>query len=94
MSDHDQITRKAELIRSKFKDYLDDANNSQARQVQGDIEGLVSDAKGKKSRETIENRLRNIISGLERLEDEAMDFRHSDQIKGMCEDLRRDTAKL
>lgn len=94
MSNYDQVLRQAERIRGSLKDYLDQPNHSQARQVQQQVEGLISDIKQKKSRETIDNRLKSAISSLERVEEEVMDFHHSNQLKSWCEDMRRETRNL
>lgn len=94
MSSYDQCTRQAEKLRNNLKDFLDQPNDAHARQVMQQVEGLVSDLKQKKSREAIDNRLKIIIGNLDRVDGEVMDFHHSDQLKGTCEDLRSAAAKL
>lgn len=94
MSNHDQLVGKAERIRNSLRDFLDQPGHSQARQVQQQVEGLISDLKQKKSRETIDSRLKTLISKLERVEEEVMDFNHSNQLRGLCEGMRADARNL
>lgn len=94
MSDHDQLHKKAQLVQSKFKDYVDQPNHSQARTAFNEIGGLISDIRGKKPGSHIDNRLKSVIRYLEDIEEEVMDFRHSNLIAGMCEDMRREAARL
>ena len=94
MSSHDDIQRQAERMRNTLRDWLDQPNHGQARQVQSNIERLISDVRGKKSREALDNDLKQIIQSLERVEEEVMDHHHSDQLINMCEDLRREASRL
>ena len=94
MSNHDQLAKQAERVRNNLRDLLDQPDHSQARSVRQHVEALISELKQKKSRETIDSRLKTLISNLERVEEEVMDFRHSNQLKGLCEDMRRETQKL
>lgn len=94
MSNHESLLKQAERLRGNLRDLLDMPNHAQARQVHGNIEQLISHLRAKKSRDVIDNALKTIISSLERVEEEVMDFRHSNQLRGMCEDLRREAARL
>lgn len=91
---HDQLLQKAERMRNTLRDWLDQPNHSQARQVQSSVERLISDIKSKKSREAIDNDLKTIVQSLERVEEEVMDHHHSDSLISNCEDLRRDARNL
>lgn len=68
--------------------------HSQAKAVQQNIERLISDVRGKKSREALDNDLKQIVQSLERVEEEVMDHHHSDKLISMCDDLRREASKL
>jgi hypothetical protein len=94
MSNHDSILKQAERMRNTLRDWLDQPGHAQARTVQQGIERLISDTRGKKSREALDNDLKQIISSLERVEEEVMDHHHSDQLINMCDDLRREASKL
>lgn len=91
---HDQLLQKAERMRNTLRDWLDQPNDSQARQVQSNVERLISDIKGKKSGDAIDNDLKNIMQSLERVQPEVMDHNHSDALIGNCEDMRRDASNL
>lgn len=91
---HDQLVQQAERMRNTLRDWLDQPNNAQAKQVQSNVERLISDAKAKKSREALDNDLKNIVQSLERVEEEVMDHHHSDKLISMCEDMRRDARNL
>ncbi len=91
---HDDHVRKAERIRGSLRDYLDQPNHAQARQALQYVEALIGDLKQKKSRETIDSRLRALIAHLQRVEEEVMDFRHSNLLIGWCEDLRNTARNL
>lgn len=94
MSNYDTILNQAERMRNTLRDWLDQPGHSQARTVQQNIERLISDVRGKKSREALDNDLKQIISSLERVEEEVMDHHHSNQLINMCEDLRREASRL
>lgn len=91
---HDQLVQQAERMRNTLRDWLDQPNHAQAKQVQGNVDRLISDAKGKKSRESLDNDLRSVIQSLERVEEEVMDHHHSDKLISMCEDMRKDVRNL
>lgn len=94
MSAHDQMLNQAERMRNTLRDWLDQPNHSQARQVQQDIERLISDLKQKKNGSAVDNDLKTIMASLERVEEEVMDHHHSNQLRGQCEDMRRETRNL
>ncbi len=94
MSNHESLLKQAERLRNNLRDLLDLPNHAQARQVHSGIEQLISHLRAKKGRDVIDNTLKNIISNLERVEAEVMDFRHSNQLAGMCEDMRREASRL
>ncbi len=94
MSSHDDLHKKAQIIQSRFKDFVDQPNHSQARSAFNEINGLISDIRGQKPGSHIDSRLKSVIRYLENLEEEVMDFRHSNLISGMCEDMRREAARL
>lgn len=81
-------------MRNTLRDWLDQPGHSQAKTAQQAVERLISDVRGKKSREALDNDLKQIISSLERVEEEVMDHHHSDKLIGMCDDLRREATKL
>lgn len=81
-------------MRNTLRDWLDQPGHSQAKSVQQNIERLISDVRGKKSREALDNDLKQIVSSLERVEEEVMDHHHSNQLINMCDDLRREASKL
>lgn len=91
---HDQLVQQAERMRNTLRDWLDQPNHAQAKQVQSNVERLISDAKGKKNREALDNDLKNIVQSLERVEEEVMDHHHSDKLISMCEDMRKDARNL
>ncbi len=91
---HDQLVQQAERMRNTLRDWLDQPNHSQAKQVQSNVERLISDAKSKKSRDAIDNDLKSIMQSLERVEEEVMDHHHSDKLISTCEDMRRAAQKL
>ena len=94
MSDHDSLLKRAMLIQSKTKDYLDQQGHEQALRVTNEINALISDLRGKKPGSHIDNRLKSVIRYFEDLEEEVMDFRHSNLIAGMCEEMRSETRGL
>lgn len=94
MSNHDDILKQAERMRNTLKDWLDQPGHAQARAVQQNIERFISDVRGKKAREALDNDLKQIISSLERVEEEVMDHHHSDKLISMCDDLRREASRL
>lgn len=94
MSNHDQLLQQAERMRNTCRDWLDQPNHSQAGQIQSNIERLISDLKQKKSRESIDNDLKNLISSLDRVNEEVMDHNHSDQLSSMCESMRNEARNL
>lgn len=94
MTNYDDIQRQAERMRNTLRDWLDQPNHPQARNVQQNVERLISDIRGKKAREALDADLKNIMSSLERVEEEVMDHHHSDSLVNMCEDLRREASKL
>lgn len=77
-----------------MRDLLDMPNHPQARQVHGNIEQLINQLHAKKGRDVIDNTLKTIINSLERVDEEVMDFRHSNQLAGMCEGMRREAQRL
>ena len=81
-------------MRNTLRDWLDQPNHAQARQVVRDVEQVISDLRSKKSREAIDSRIKSVINSLERVEEEVMDFHHSNQLASMCENLRNQTSKL
>ncbi len=94
MSNHDSLLKQAMLVQSKTKDYLDQHGHEQARRVTNEINGLISDLRGKKPGSHIDNRLKAVIRYFEELEEEVMDFRHSNLLSGWCEEMRRETRSL
>lgn len=94
MSNHDQLTQAAERMRNNFKDYLDQPDNSQAANVMSDINELIGDLKSKKGRDAVDSRLRTIMASVKRLDQEIIDVNHSSAIAGLCEQMRREAAKL
>lgn len=94
MSSYDDIQRQVERMRNTCRDWLDQPNHAQARNVQQGIERLFSDVRSKKSREALDSDLKQIVSSLERVEEEVMDHHHSNQLINMCEDLRREASRL
>lgn len=94
MSNHDQLAQAAERMRNNFKDYLDQPNHSHATNVMRDINELISDLKGKKGRDAVDARLRAIMDNVKRLDQEIIDVHHSSAIAGLCEQMRREAAKL
>lgn len=91
---HEEHVRKAERMRGSLKDYLDQPNHAQARQAMQHLDVLIGDLKQKKSRETIDSRLRTLIAHLQRVEEEVMDFQHSNLLVGLCEDMRSSARNL
>lgn len=91
---HDQLQQQAERMRNTLRDLLDQPNHNQAKQVQSNVERLISDIKSKKSREAIDSDLKNIMQSLERVDEEVMDHHHSDKLIGNCEDLRKEARNL
>jgi hypothetical protein len=94
MASYEQMLTQAERMRNNFKDLVDQPNDGSARSVFSEIEGLVSDLKAKKSGMTIDNRLKNLEQRLKHLNEEVMDFRHSNMLADTCNDMRRDTRNL
>lgn len=94
MSNHDQLLKQAEQMRNKFKDLVDQANHSAARFIHKEIEALVSDLRSKRDGRSIENRLKNLEHHFSGLNQEVMDWRHSNLLKGWCEDMRQETRNL
>ena len=94
MSSHDEMLKQAERMRNNFKDLVDLPNESEARYLRQEIEGLVSDLSAKKSGMAIDNRLKNLEHHLKELNQEIMDFNHSNMLAGMCEDMRHHTRDL
>ncbi len=94
MSTHDQMLNQAERMRNTLRDWLDQPNHPEARQVQQNIERLISDLKQKRNGSAVDNDLKGIIGSLDRVSEEVMDHHHSDQLKGQCEDMRRETRNL
>lgn len=91
---HDKLLQQAERMRNNLRDWIDDPGDNQARQAQSAVERLISDIKAKKSREAIDNDLKQIMSSLRKIEEEAMDHHHSDKLFDDCEDLRREARNL
>ena len=91
---HDNMLRNAERMRNTLRDWLDQPNHAQAKSAQQAVERLISDIRAKKSRDALDNDLKSAVSVLERIEEEVMDHHHSNKLISMCEDLRRDAAKL
>lgn len=94
MVNHDQLLQRAERLRNTFRDCLDDPSNSQARSLGSSIERLISDLHAKKDGDAIENDLKVIISGFDRLDQSVMDYSHSDSLKGDCENMFREAGNL
>lgn len=94
MSSYDDIQRQSERMRNTLRDWLDQPSHPQARTVAQNIERFISDVRAKKSREALDNDLRQIMQSLERVDGEVMDHHHSDKLIAMCEDLRSDARKL
>ena len=94
MSSHDSLLRQAERLRNNFKDLVDMSEHAQARRVHSSIELLISNLHAKKSREAIDTILKQLISELQRVEEDVMDLRHSNQLIGLCENLNREASKL
>jgi hypothetical protein len=94
MSNHDEMLRQAERMRNNFKDLVDQPNDGAARAVFSDIEGLVSDLKSKKNGMTIDNRLKNLEQHLRNLNEQVMDFNHSDMLADNCQNMRQHTRDL
>jgi hypothetical protein len=94
MSLYDDMLQQAERMRNNFKDLVDEPNESEAQYVHSEIEGLVSDLSSKKSGTTVDNRLKNLEHHLRQLNQEIMDYNHSNMLADMCEDMRRHTREL
>jgi len=94
MSNYDDLQRQAERMRNTCRDWLDQPNHAQARNMQQNIERFISDVRSKKAREALDADLKNIVNSLERVEEEVMDHHHSNQLISMCEDLRREASRL
>lgn len=91
---HDQLLNQVERVRSTCRDWWDQPGHGQARNVEQNIDRLVSDIRGKKPREALDADLRNVISALQRVEEEVMDHHHSNQLISMCETLRSQASRL
>ena len=94
MSNHDQLAQAAERMRNNFKDYLDQPNHSQATSVMRDINELISDLKGKKGRDAVDARLRQIMDKVRQVDGEVMDVHHSSAIAGLCDQMRNQARNL
>lgn len=94
MSSYDDLLRQAERMRNNFKDLVDQPNESEARYLRSEIENLISELKAQKSGDAIERRLKNMEHHFKELNQEVMDFRHSNQLAGMCEDMMHHTRDL
>lgn len=81
-------------MRNTLRDWLDQPNHGQARAAQEAVERLISDARSKKSREALDNDLKQIVASLQRVEEAVMDHHHSDRLISMCDDLRREASRL
>lgn len=91
---HDQLAQQAERMRNTFRDYLDQPNHSQANNVLRDINELISDLKGKKGRDVVDSRLRQIMDKARQIDEEVMDVHHSSAIAGLCEQMRGQARNL
>lgn len=94
MATHDDLLKQAERMRNTLKDWLDQPGHSQAKAVEQAIASLMGNIHQKKPREALDAALKNVIAALERVEEEVMDFHHSNQLISTCENLRHDAAKL
>lgn len=94
MSTYDDMVRQAERLRNNFRDLVDQPNEREAQYLRSEIEGLISELKAKKNGDAIERRLKNMEHHFKQLNQEVMDFRHSDQLAGMCEDMLHHTREL
>ncbi len=70
------------------------SEHAQARRVHSSIELLISNLHAKKSREAIDTILKQLISELQRVEEDVMDFHHSNQLVSFCEDIQREAIRL
>lgn len=91
---HDQLLNQAERMRNTLRDWLDQPSHAQARTVEQSVERLIGDIRSKKPREALDANLRNIVDALRRVEEEVMDFHHSNQLISMCENLRNQASRL
>jgi hypothetical protein len=94
MSNYDDMLNQAQRMRNNFKDLVDQPNESEAQYVHNEIEGLVSDLSAKKNGMTVDNRLKNLEHHLRQLNQEIMDYYHSNMLADMCEDMRHHTRDL
>lgn len=91
---HDQLLGQVERLRGACRDWWDQPGHGQARNVEQNIDRLVSDIRAKKAREALDADIRNVIGALQRVDEEVMDHHHSNQLASMCENLRSQASKL
>lgn len=94
MSMYDEFLNQAVRMRNNFKDLVDQPNEPEARYLRGEIENLISELKAKKSGDAIERRLKDMEHHFKELNQEVMDWNHSNQLRGMCEDMLHHTREL
>jgi hypothetical protein len=94
MSNYDQMRKQAEQMRFKFRDLVDKPDSSEARYLHNEIEGLISDLMRQRDGKAIENRLKNLEHHFKELDQEIMDYQHSNLLKGWCEEMMHHTREL
>lgn len=94
MANHDQLAQQAERMRNTCKDYLDQPNHRQANDVLNELNGLITDLRSKRDRDSIDRRLKTLMDKLRWVDAEVMDHHHSDAISNQCEQMRGQIRSL
>lgn len=91
---HERILQDAERLRNTLRDWLDQPTHQQARLLEQAADRLISDTRGKKRRDALDNDVKQVINVLRQVEQDVMDHHHSDHLQGMYENLRNLISKL
>ncbi len=90
----DDVYKQVMATQSRLRGYLDEPNNSVARQFSQELQRLLDEIESQKNAQSLEDRVKSLLRQLQSFTTEVMDDRHVDDIKDRLEDVRSDLQKL
>jgi hypothetical protein len=91
----EQLHRQIIDLQRKWRDHLDDPNNSGARQVDSAIQRLEDDIQTNKNPRSIEDQVKRLLQQLNSLENTSvMDNSHLNDLQRSFESMRDSLRKL
>lgn len=89
--DHREIVERAERLKFRVLDLIDDRNHPYGKALLHEIEELITDIKVKRHIRSIETRIGRVQGALHDIRnhgDQIMDFGHTDMFLSQCNELR------